>query len=761
MSLELEKKRITNYLKSDKSWPLIVDLKKRSSIEEITNYFNVGVNRIKSAQAYCKADGVINFDELYYDISNNEGDLFITELSPYLMVNGERLLEKTIKTIINKNITGHVVVLTYQCEKYLAFKDPRISESGRIVIEHVEPDDLPTVILVNKEVADAFPDAIIGFDQFAHALERTNDKNLYIVTDISKGLFTESLYRIEEISDSYSILCSKDERTKKIARQSGTTKHWNYILKTMGGCGNWNTVLDKEFGNEVFLTQSISSFSQFDPMKQWVYFSLLSIVGTSNNEYLSIAVKNAIDVNEFVNSLFRSIMMFNPSDDNFKKLYSQRKDILKNFTSNVSEINNYCRVLAVKGKESIYYLTDLTQQEKERVIEWLNDYGEYYKIKDLILILKDVYPELGMYLNNFRLKNPFLDNYFENYRYQKVINKVLPSFATIVDEQAHELGFLSMLKPRSAILDKLSLENTEAYFVDAMGVEYLPYIQAKCSDYQLATNINVGRCELPSLTVFNKDFLNVFQNNGIRVRDVKDLDEIKHHGENNYDYEKVKTPIYLIRELEIIDNLLKSIKAALNNGKYQKAILISDHGASRLAVLNDTENIWKMETAGVHSGRCCPQKEIDVKLDTAISSEGFWVLTNYDRFQGGRKANCEVHGGASIEEVAVPIIEITLKKGSIEGFILDDSKVITIGAKETPILKVYCAIESDNLCVEVEGRYYDAVKTNTKYIYEVALDGISRKGRYVCDIINGNDVIAHDDVFEIKKKGMSEISLFD
>lgn len=43
----------------------------------------------------------------------------------------------------------------------------------------------------------------------------------------------------------------------------------------------------------------------------------------------------------------------------------------------------------------------------------------------------------------------------------------------------------------------------------------------------------------------------------------------------------------------------------------------------------------------------------------ATEENGFWCLANYDRFKGGRKANVEVHGGASLEEVAVPIVEIT------------------------------------------------------------------------------------------------------
>lgn len=63
------------------------------------------------------------------------------------------------------------------------------------------------------------------------------------------------------------------------------------------------------------------------------------------------------------------------------------------------------------------------------------------------------------------------------------------------------------------------------------------------------------------------------------------------------------------------------------------------------------ENIWSMATSGEHSGRCCPVNELNSKPNAAIEENGFWVLANYDRFKGGRKANVEVHGGASLEEV--------------------------------------------------------------------------------------------------------------
>lgn len=372
---------------------------------------------------------------------------------------------------------------------------------------------------------------------------------------------------------------------------------------------------------------------------------------------------------ELIKTIFRLILTIDKSNAKFDPLYRQRKDLLGELKDCLSEIAEYCKVLATKGENAIYYLTDLTILEKERVIAWLNVYGQKYDTLKLISVLKKVFPDLASYLTKFRFKNKLLDDYFDAYKYQKVVNHILPSFETVVDEQATKMDFVTALKPRAAIVEKLDVTNSRAFFLDALGVEYLGFIQEKCSEYGLSVDVSCGRCELPSITSQNKEFVATLQSKGCVIADIKDLDDIKHHGEDSFDYEKEKNPIYLIRELEIIDELLKKIQASIFNGSYEKAIIISDHGASRLAVLHETENIWSMATSGEHSGRCCPVNELNSKPNAAIEENGFWVLANYDRFKGGRKANVEVHGGASLEEVAVPIIEITRKQTNIEAIL--------------------------------------------------------------------------------------------
>ncbi len=50
---------------------------------------------------------------------------------------------------------------------------------------------------------------------------------------------------------------------------------------------------------------------------------------------------------------------------------------------------------------------------------------------------------------------------------------------------------------------------------------------------------------------------------------------------------------------------------------------------------------------------------------------GYIVLADYGRFKGSRAANVEVHGGASLEEVVVPVITLSLKDSSIEIKVVD------------------------------------------------------------------------------------------
>lgn len=760
MKLDVVKRRIELLLASEKRWPVVVDFSNRSDLVEFSEHFSVVGNTILSAEKFCGKDGTFKLEEVVNAIENNQGNTFIESISAFLKIQGESFSKSTLKALLSKSVNGHVVLLTYQCRNYLKFNDSRFADRNQIMLVDGEADTIPEICLVSPQLASVFSECYQGFEKIGTAIEKSNNQTVYIATDVKGSSFDKSVLNLSKINNGYDILCTKDSRTKSMSSSFGTHEQWIETLKLMGS-GNWTTVIESQFGSLYGLADCIHEYESYSDFKKWLFFIAITLFGTKKNTYLQYAVNNSAKYKELTKSLYRAILAFDQSSLEFPKLYSERKAILASFVDSLAEVVDYCKVLSIKEENAVYFLTDLTQPEKEKVIDWLDTYGEKYSAPQLIGILSSIYPNLADYLAKYRFRNELLDTYFDVYKYQKVINKILPSFEVIVDEQSRELGFINALNSRSSIIDKLDLKETHAYFFDALGVEYLGFIQAKCNQYGLSTNISCGRSELPSLTQYNKEFLKTFEDSGCAVTNIKSLDDIKHHGEDSFDYEKVKKPVYLITELEIIDDLLKKIRAKIYGGHYKKALIVSDHGASRLAVLHDSENLWRMATNGVHSGRCCPKNDIDSKPDHAIDAEGFWVLSNYDRFQGGRKANVEVHGGASIEEVSVPIIEITRKRSNVEVFVTDASKIVTLAAKEFPKIKIFVGVHSNCIVIKIGDHFYDANQTIEEFIYEVPLYDCTKKGIYYFDVIDGSDTLATNLSFEVKKKGMSEVSLFD
>ena len=92
---------------------------------------------------------------------------------------------------------------------------------------------------------------------------------------------------------------------------------------------------------------------------------------------------------------------------------------------------------------------------------------------------------------------------------------------------------------------------------------------------------------------------------------------------------------------------------------------------------------------------------------------------------------------------------------------MSKSRVLTLGAKEYAIIKIYVGIRSNNISIKLDGNYYNAEETAESYIYSVELKNYSKKGKFSIDILDGGSVLASGQQFEIEKKGMSQNNMFD
>lgn len=772
MDIQAVIKKIDRYLKKDNVEPLVVDVQNQVDLDTIITHYKLPQNTFVCASdsSFCKNDELPVISNILERLTKEDKTFFVKEISSFYMLEGEKALSQELKELLAMSIAGHVVILTYQCADYLRdiIKSDKRLES-RICILDGMLSDRPKLIFVEEGFKRNATNVVIkGIHGIAKAVETEKSEVIYVETEKSKKNYPSSLYVISEMKRPYEVLCNEDALTSMLSENIGNEDEWKYALSEFQVYPSWEQLISTKIGNIHNLDIVISNYSLNNANKKWLwlYFIGLKLFGAGNDWCLNNAVTKATSPSELIRNIYRSILELEPISPLFVATYERRKVLLNAIGNPVDEVIDFCKIVLSKGKEALYYLTDNSIQEKELVFKLLDKYGEEFEKKELLSALERVYPDLYCYLAPYRFKNDLLDNYFQEYKYQKVINKIFPEFMDVVEQQAINRDYNVILQPRSAVIESLDVVNTQTYFTDAMGVEYLGFIMSKCRELQLMAKVTVCRSELPSITSRNKEFWDVLSSARYPIITVDKIDKIKHHGEEGYDYsrEDKKLPIHLIRELELIDELLKKIKVSLASGNYDKAIMISDHGASRLAVIHETENLLEMESNGKHSGRCCPKSEVDVRPDNAADADDFWALANYDRFKGSRKANVEVHGGATLEEVTIPIIEITYLRSAIEVKIMPIDALATftgipeiaVSFRKKAAIKIFSTQKLMDVSIEIDGHVYEAKPLDDNFYVVDSMPEIRRAKTYSIDVYACGNKVATALPLRVRKESGSE-----
>ena len=755
-------KRITNYLESSDVYPRLVNFQNTDDLNAFIQYFKVGENKFLEISQYAKKDSYAQIERLKHALSSEyKGNVFLTGFSTQLKLLGEKALAEEMYSYASSTFSCHLIVICYQCEKYLNFKDTR---SNRLVymVKGV-CSKISDIIFVAPHIPERpNVDYADGIEKIANLVERSNGGKLFVRTNKDKGSFPNSLLHILEERDAYQILCNIDGITRKLCSDYGTIEQWEYALREINEVGSWGKLVDKNFSSLENLWMAGVNWKNYDEKRKWLFFVALKLYGADGNWCLSFSIQKAENATELLRCIYRSILSLDYRNHDFWEKYDERKKLISSLGVCDEEVADYLQMVKSKGASAIYYLTDLCKKEKEYMIDILAQYSDIFQRDEVMEILLHVYPDLHAYLDLYQFPNEYLTNYFQDYKYQKVVNKIFPEFRIRVEEQAKRREYNAWLPQRSEIIEKLHRKSSRLYFVDAMGVEYLSYIMKKSKENNLLANISLCLCELPSITEINKGFLELFDN---IAPNLKQLDNIKHHGDESFDYRDKKRPFHIIRELEIIDSILKDIRANLAMGSLDRAYIISDHGASRLAVINEHECKWKMASEGKHSGRCCRKDEADVQSEYATEGNGFWVLANYDRFKGGRKASVEVHGGATLEEIVTPIIEFTYVPEKIE-ISIQSSLPIKISYKKKAEIELFSKTKLSHMSVCVKNKeirnfknkYYDAV-LGANNIFKVMMPDIKKAGTYTLDVYSNKNPIASEITFSVIKESGIEKDL--
>lgn len=278
--------------------------------------------------------------------------------------------------------------------------------------------------------------------------------------------------------------------------------------------------------------------------------------------------------------------------------------------------------------------------------------------------LRQIYPELFFYLFHDTYKKDIdLKEYLARYKAHKLEN-TLPA-----DEDMYFAGVQTdIYDNRYSILDENINDDTFILWVDALGIEWLSLldwtIKEHCDGRIISSS--VGYVNLPTETCYN----DLWNNMNTPYDKLDKLDKLAHKGvvdEPDY-YACIEEQLsFVVGVHERITNLLK---------KHHRVIVTGDHGTSRLAArfFHKKDGFSAPKDAIVCShGRYCKLAEPygctmpNTRVFKGSDGMQYVVFTNYDHFkQSGFAAGSddniaiygEVHGGATPEEMLVPIIVI-------------------------------------------------------------------------------------------------------
>lgn len=705
---------------------------------------------------YC-GKGLPQIDALFRDVKK-KGCFVVIGLSSYVMLLGKKRAEELMARLQEFSVAGHVIVLlSHMKEIRLSRMQQDQHLSYRVLLLEGDPTPLPSIYLASPE-ENSFGQLVLpNIQALLEKLEQYDpvggETSFAVRTSLHKEVFNESMYSIRSSKGIYKELLRAFPILKGDLEESwGTKEDWERFAQEWKECLSWGALAEKHFGIDAHFSAILErEYKQADAYETWLYWLLLKVQGASEDAYLSYALGKSRHWQDLWEHIFLSLSSLSFQMREFEKYCEGRKRLLEGQAIPATWVSEYQDAIAQKGRDAIWYLFAGTAWEEKMLFQCLADYD--YTKEEVMGVLKTHFPDLFAYMKSFTFTMhqkvperlvPLLTKYFDDYKWQKLMNHLTPDFKAQVNTLAEHRVY-NQFPIRSLALSQMKKENTMMYFVDALGVEYLSYISEKCKTYGLLLSIQVVHGELPSITSQNTEFMNA------DVTNIKDLDALKHESQT-YNYEKQKIPLHLVAELKAIDGVLQTIRDGLLMKEMKSAIIISDHGATRLAVLNDEEYGAEFivgESKGQHSGRCC-QVEEDPGIPFAAYENGYAVLANYMRFKGSRKADVEVHGGATLEETLVPLLQISLKpKDPMVEF---QPALVQLRKKEVGELLLVTNFDMADPYIIVNGKTYRGKLDTHRRRAIIPLPDMKRTHDYMADIYDGDTLLKEQVAFHVKKE---------
>lgn len=733
---------IQNYIAGNDTRVRFVNVVNPQDIKEVVSRLSIMNNStVYQPKHFSLPDETLQLANLFQKLQSSTGTVILQGFTSQIALQGTIELQHFLQKMASFTSSKcKVIILCYQCAEELHFPDSR----QRGLVYQIDGDVAKRGVV--HLLGEGYPikeKVSIGIENTGAMLEK-GYQQVWIRTKKCASDFAQSLWTIKEHRDVFDALCFVEGSFGAINREWGSSEQWATLLEKINEAGSWNTLLQNTFGTVKNLEIVANIWKTSNAFTRWLYTIALALVGTGN-DYLNLAVQEMESPNKFVASLFHALLSISWDEPAFANLYTQRKTLLANMKlTEDNELFGYIRMTAVHSANGIRYLTDATMVERKQIISLLA--SNKYERNTIREILNTVYPDLAAYLSPCLFKEgQWLEEYFEEYRFSKVTNCISDKLTEMAEKQAVDREY-NLLPMRTIALSGLPKSGSYVYWIDAMGVEFLAFIREKCKEYGLIIKTSVCCANLPTLTSFNKEFWTDFPDS--QKSKVSELDDIKHHGKEDYDYQKSPLPIHLSRELEIIDEVLRKAKQKLLSGEYKRVLILSDHGASRMPVIKENIINIDVNSRGTHYGRVCEYTDSVAHVPYAVKEGDWYILASYDRFKGGQKSSVEVHGGATPEEVLVPVIQLSVMPAGIKIRLM--TPVVEYSFKQEPMMEIFSKTTLEQPRILFDSNWIEGQPGSAPQFYAFKLP--KKKGPFSVSVYDGETELASDFEVTVKNK---------
>ena len=555
-----------------------------------------------------------------------------------------------------------------------------------------------------------------------------------------------SHYTVQVYKSAWDFLTDK---LKLVAEKNlGTEEQWTWLAENVEEDDDFDKLASRLLNRKKYSSEVINHFwkdsvKNGNGPKRWLSW-LWAKLSEPQGSYLRMALDMSNDINQFEESV--ALAIFDANELTFDLIKERKKLLLDLGSPNLPKLfwEKYNKLEKPESKLAV--LTDFTDKEK---CEAVRNVGDLLKIKpsdeSWIRILEITYPTLFNYLTGFLLDDEFANKYFNFYRKSRIMDCVSEEHAHLLEEWNQEK--LWLYDTRHSVLEKVDKQSEEIIWIDALGLEWLGVIAGSIDTNEYTVECKIVRAELPTVTMRNNEWKD--ENEFVRY----DLDENAH--DTQY-----KFPDNFVKALDIIEEKVnKKLREELHNS--QVLILTSDHGLSRFAAISNdkvpTPDGYEARRGGRYASLSNTAEKIKTtsleRYPDVIKTEGELIQVRYRNFIGSPVHGGEIHGGASPEEVLVPVIRIAREALSIKLTVETPEVEIDIKGRGLLVIRSSGSLSAPMLQItnmSLEGHYEGENK------WSFLLEGL-RDGEYSGSLYdNGRNL--GEVKFKVKKRGAIERS---